>query len=195
MRDPYTQGNTQKVEIQRWSARFYTSRHRNISSVSDMLQCLNWWSLQDRWKDAHLCMLYRIHRELVAIRRDRRLVPPRRRTKKDHSTCSTFQTISCRTDTRKMSFFPWTVRDWNALPPDITEVAHSVPSRPGCQPCKELEDVLLLTCQYEDFNNPHNQIKLYLDLATSMEELFLVNPLPSPSIIFNKLKESSKRQK
>ena len=32
-------------------------------------------------------------------------------------------------------------------------------------------------------------------LATSMEELFLVNALPYPSIIFNKLKEASKRQK
>ena len=32
-------------------------------------------------------------------------------------------------------------------------------------------------------------------MVTLMEELFLVNALPSPSIIFNKLKETSKRQK
>jgi hypothetical protein len=29
---------------------------------------------------------------------------------------------SCRIDTRKMSFFPRTVRDWNLLPPDIVEL-------------------------------------------------------------------------
>ena len=40
-----------------------------------------------------------------------------------------------------------------------------------------------------------HQFKLYLDLVTLMGELFLVNALPSPSIIFNKLKEASKRQK
>ena len=41
-----------------------------------------------------------------------------------------------------------------------------------------------------------DQFKLYLDLVTLMEELFvLVNALLSPSIIFNKAKEASKRQK
>jgi hypothetical protein len=29
---------------------------------------------------------------------------------------------NCRIDTRKMSFFPRTVRDWNLLPPDIVEM-------------------------------------------------------------------------
>jgi hypothetical protein len=33
-----------------------------------------------------------------------------------------FQIESCRIDTRKMSFFPRTVRDWNLLPPDIVEL-------------------------------------------------------------------------
>ena len=39
------------------------------------------------------------------------------------------------------------------------------------------------------------QFKLYLDSVTLMKELFLVNALPSPSIIFNKMKEASKRKK
>ena len=40
-----------------------------------------------------------------------------------------------------------------------------------------------------------HQFKLCLDLVILMKELFLVNALPSPSIIFNKLKEVSKRHK
>jgi hypothetical protein len=33
-----------------------------------------------------------------------------------------FQIPSFRIDTRKMSFFPRTVRDWNLLAPDIVEM-------------------------------------------------------------------------
>ena len=88
--DPYTQGNIQKIEmVQWWAARYVTNRHRNTSSVSDMLQALNWRTLPDR-----LCMLYMIDRELVAIKKDRRLIPPRKRTRQDHSR--TFQTIIAR---------------------------------------------------------------------------------------------------
>ena len=41
--DPYIQGNIQKVDmVQREAARYVTNKHQNISSVSDMLQSLNW---------------------------------------------------------------------------------------------------------------------------------------------------------
>ena len=52
-------------------------------------------------------------------------------------------------------------------------------------------------CKYEDFNNPNDDssVKLYLDLVILIEELFLVNALPSPGLIFNKLKEATKRHK
>ena len=57
--------------------------------------------------------------------------------------------------------------------------------------------MLLLTCKCEEFDHPNadSSFKLCLDLVTLMEELFLVNTLPSPSIIFNMLKSASKRQK
>ena len=115
--DPHTQRNIQKLEmVQRRAARYVTNRHRNRSSESDMLHGLNWRSLQDRRKDARLCMLYKVDRRLVAIKKDRRLISPKRKTR------SKFQTIGCKTDRRKMSFFPRTVLDWNALPPDIQEL-------------------------------------------------------------------------
>ena len=138
--NPYTQGNIQKVEmVQRRAARYVTNRNWNISSVSGMLQDLKWRTLQDRRKDAHLCMLYRIDREFVAIWKDRRLIPPRRRTRKVHNR--TFQTISCRTD-RRDDFLP---TDGSGLECLITGYTRG--ELPLCLQgqgvCKEPEDVLL----------------------------------------------------
>ena len=117
--DPYTQTLIQKIEmVQRRAAKYVKNRHRNTSSVSDMLDTINWRSLQDRRRDARLCMLYKIDRNLVAIKKDKRLIPPQRRTR--HSHARAYQILSCRTDRRKNSFFPRTVCDWNALPPDTT---------------------------------------------------------------------------
>ena len=118
--DPYIQTLIQKIEmVQRRAARYVKNRHRNTSSVSDMLGTMNWRSLQDRQRDARLCMLYKIDRNLVAIKKDKHLIPNQRRTR--HSHAKAYQILSCRTDRRKNSFFPRTVRDWNVLPPDTTE--------------------------------------------------------------------------
>ena len=112
--DPHTDKNIKKLEmVQRRAARFVTSRHHKRSSVSDMLEGLNWRSLEDRRKDARLYMLYKIDRQLVVIKKDRRLTSPKRRSR------NRFQLIGCKIDRRKMSFFIRTVRDWNALPPVI----------------------------------------------------------------------------
>ena len=120
--DSYTQTNIQKLEmVQRRAARYVTSRHRNTSSVSNMLQSLNWRSIEARRKDARLCMMFKIYRELVAIRKEGRLLSPKQHgTRHKHSRA--YQPISSWIDRRKMLFFPRTVRDWNALPPKIAEL-------------------------------------------------------------------------
>ena len=67
-----------------------------------------------------LCMMFKIDRELVATSKDSRLIPKKRPTRHSHSRA--FQTITCRTEKRKMFLFPRTVRDWNARPlyiPDL----------------------------------------------------------------------------
>ena len=113
--DPYTQTLIQKIEmVQRRAATYVNNIHRYTSSVSDMLSTMNWRSLQDRRRDARLCMLYKIDRNLVAIKNDKRLMPPQRRTRQSHARAR--QTLSCRAYRRKNSIFPRTVRDWNALP-------------------------------------------------------------------------------
>ena len=48
------------------------------------------------------------------------LISPCRRSRNTHNRA--FQIEFCRIDTRKISFFPRTVRDWNLLLPDIVEL-------------------------------------------------------------------------
>ena len=119
--DPHTQKNIKKLEmVHRRAARYVLHRHRNTSSVTDMLQTLNWRSLESRRKDMRLCMMFRIERGLVAISKDSRLIPQKRPTRHSHSRA--FQTITCGTEKRRISFFPRTLRDCNALPPDIPDL-------------------------------------------------------------------------
>ena len=118
--DPHTQCNINRLEqIQRRAARYVTSRHRNTSSVSDMLNTLQWKSLEQRRKEARLCMFYKIDRGLVAIRKEGRLIPPRRRGRNQHQ-CS-YQLPQSRIDAHKSSYFPRTIRDWNELPDDAVQ--------------------------------------------------------------------------
>lgn len=117
--DPQTQSNIQKLETVQWRAtRYVKNRPHNTSSVSDMLRTLKWWSLQDRRKDATLYWMYKIDRRLIPIEKDKRLVPLTRKKNTRHSHTRAFLLPSCRTERGRMSFFPRTVSDWNALPPD-----------------------------------------------------------------------------
>jgi hypothetical protein len=51
----------------KYAVRYVANNHRNRSSVSNIIQRLQWRPLADRRKDARLVMLYKIDRELVAI--------------------------------------------------------------------------------------------------------------------------------
>ena len=119
--NPYAKTEINKIEaVQRRAARYVVNNQRNRSSVSNMLQRLKWRPLTNRRKDVRLMMMYKIDRELVSITKENRLIPPCRRSRNTHNMA--FQLESCRIDTRKMSFFPRTVRVWNLLPPDIVEL-------------------------------------------------------------------------
>ena len=119
--DPHTQKNIKKLEmVQHRASRYVLHRHRNTSSVTDLLHTLNWRSLESRRKDMRLCMMFKIDRGLVAISKDSRLIPQKRPTRHSHSRA--FQTITCGIEKRRMSFFPRKWRDWNALPPDISDL-------------------------------------------------------------------------
>ncbi|XP_062605835.1 uncharacterized protein LOC134267643 [Saccostrea cucullata] len=66
--DPYTRDSIGKLEmVQRRTARMVTSNYRTTSSVTDMLQQLQWTSLQERRGQAKAVMMYRIVYQLIDI--------------------------------------------------------------------------------------------------------------------------------
>jgi hypothetical protein len=87
--------------------------NRYASSVGNMLQHLEWHSLQDRRKDSRLNMFYKIVNNKVEIQKTDRLIPQKRQTW--HSHTKSFQIPSCKTEYRKEYFFPRTITDWNKL--------------------------------------------------------------------------------
>jgi hypothetical protein len=74
--------------------------------------------LEERRTNARLTMLYKIKDKEVNIEADHKLMPTNRKLRNTNSNC--FQSPSCNTTTRKESFYPRTIRDWNTLPNSVT---------------------------------------------------------------------------
>ena len=85
-------------------------------SMTGILENLKWESLTKMRRDSKLILLYKGLKGAACIPKDD-LFPPIRRSRNHHSL--TFQTPATRTDIYKGSFFPQTIRDWNALPDPI----------------------------------------------------------------------------
>ena len=115
--DPHLKKDKNRIEmVQRRAARYVVNRYHNTSSVTSMLEELKWPILEERRQRARLVLMYKIVSGLVKIDATDRLVQPSRlsRNMGQHS----FQIPSCNTIIRKESFYPRTIRDWNALPTD-----------------------------------------------------------------------------
>ena len=116
--DPYHQKDKDRIErVQRRAARYVLHRHGNRWSVSDMLDKLDWKTLQQRRKESRLNLMFKIDQHLVKIDNDKRLTKPTRYTR--GASEQTYQIPRSNNDYRKESFFPRTIREWNQLPPDI----------------------------------------------------------------------------
>ena len=121
MWDPHNDKHISNLKkVQRRAARFVLTRHRNTSSVGDMLQQLKLSTLQHRRRTIGLTMLYKITTGQACARcLDLKLQPASGRRSR-HSL--QYQRFSCRTDYRSNTFFPRSVRDRNDPPPP-----HEVP--------------------------------------------------------------------
>ena len=117
--DPHSTKQIQQIEkVQRRAARFVTNRYHNTSSVSDMLQNLNWPTLQTRRLQTRLVLFYKIIHHHVAVNTENILIPVDPRTR--HNNPHSFKTIRSNKDAYKFSFFPLTVIHWNMLPTPVT---------------------------------------------------------------------------
>ena len=104
--------------IQRKATRFVFNDHSRHSSVTDMLNQLNWQSLE-KWRDnLTLLMFYKIINQHVDVPCDYILQKPFNFT---WSGNRKFLHLPSRIDSFKYSFFPRAIRLWNHLPDHIVE--------------------------------------------------------------------------
>ena len=115
--DPHTDDSTQSLEkTQRRAARWAVNRYRQTSSVGDMLDQLQWPSLEERRRQTRLKTFIKYHKGDIKIDMTNtpRLLNPGYNTR--HSHCDQYAMESCSRDYRKFSFFPRTIKEFNQLP-------------------------------------------------------------------------------
>ena len=89
--------------------------------MTGILKNFRWESLKKR-RDSRLILLYKGLKGAASIPTDV-LIPPIRNCKNHYSLA--FQIPTARTDIYKGSFFPQTIRDWNAFPDLVISSAES----------------------------------------------------------------------
>ena len=117
---PYYETQTGQMEkVQRTAARLTCRRWRNTSSVGDMLDKLEWPSLETRRERSFLTFFYKIHSGTVSLDKDKYLTPAPnlRRTKASHE--SQYTRYLAYSDALKNSVFPRTIPMWNSLPSSV----------------------------------------------------------------------------
>lgn len=117
--DPTEQKQVKVLEkVQKRAARFVHNNYtdRTPGCVTKMVRDLQWESLEQRRKNARLCMLHKIKHNLIDINKDEYLTPNDRRTRgadryfQERTNCNIYA----------QTFFPKTIRDWNRLPASTT---------------------------------------------------------------------------
>ena len=114
--DPPPQGVVLQEELesmQKRAARFVTGNYNyETESMTGILGQLKWESLKKRRKNNRLTLLYKGFKGKASVPTNA-LIPKTRCCRNQHSMA--FQTPIANTDVYKGSFFPQTIRDWNAL--------------------------------------------------------------------------------
>ena len=114
--DPHTKDLIAQIDmVQRRAARFVMADYNQQSSVTQMLQSLQWQTLYERRAHSKIIMLYRIVHGLVAIpAAPPYLFHPSSDQTRGHN--QQFQQQHCRVLSYQHSFFPSTICIWNSLP-------------------------------------------------------------------------------
>ena len=127
---PYTIQAKKMIEmVQRGAARYVTDRYRNTSSVTDMLEDLNWDTLETRRAKSQVIIMFKVINDLVDIPAADFVNPALTRTRSHHG--KKLRQYATSTDTLKHSFFPCTIPLWNSLPATLAEVPDLVSFKRG----------------------------------------------------------------
>ena len=114
--DPHTQKHCHGIEgVQRRAARFVKNCYvRESGIVTNLLNDLNWHSLELRRKITRLTTMYKIVNGKIAVNISEYIVRPTRVTRSYHS--SKLVDIGNNSNTYKYNFFTRTLKEWNTLP-------------------------------------------------------------------------------
>ena len=94
-----------------------TRVYEKTSSVSKLIKELKWEKLEVRRKNQRLSLLYKSINDLCAIPTENYLAPNTSRTRQGNN--NNYRTIRSNSEHHRNSFFPRTIRDWNALPTEV----------------------------------------------------------------------------
>ena len=113
---PHTQKDIRVLEkVQRNAARFVHNNYSHYASVSEMLRCLKWPTLAQGRNDQKLIMMFKIIHHLVDIQASSYLTPAAT-TQYTRGHHMRFTQPFTRIDSYLYSFFPSSIKLWNALP-------------------------------------------------------------------------------
>ena len=119
---PYTQYHKNKLEaIQRRAARFVISDYRQTSSVSAMINSLNWQPISRQHEELRLIMFFKIVKNLVELPMPDYIMSAPRVT---HGNNTKFVQPSINVNPYKYSFFPRSISSWNHLPISDCSLLH-----------------------------------------------------------------------
>ena len=117
--DPHQIGEIKKLEkIQRGAARFVTNQYDYNTSVSKILQRLDWVPLEERRARSKMILIKRAELDLVKIPTEDLQFKQNNTRRAAHS----YVLPRSRTNSHLHSFFPSSVRLWNKLPNDIKDI-------------------------------------------------------------------------
>ena len=127
--DPLTSSNIRKLEmVQRRYARFVFGDYRTTSSVTEMVNQLQWTTLQERRAQAKAVMMFRIVNNLVDVPHTY-LTPTV--ALRGHSM--KYLVPFTRTSVYRQSFFPDGIRIWNSLPQELVNCTSTTSFKVGVQ--------------------------------------------------------------
>jgi len=116
---PHLEKDKDQLEkVNRRAARFVTNTYDRQRSASDLLQKLEWPTLEHRRSNQRLTMMYKVVQGLVAVPASS-LEPAVTRTRANHAF--KFRNITTATTQYKHSFFPRTIPEWNGLKKEVAE--------------------------------------------------------------------------
>ena len=114
--DPhYKEDITRLEKIQRKAARFVKGDYGRYSSVTQMMNELNWKLLASRRREKRLVLLYKIVNNLVAIPPDEHFAYKAHSNRSKTTNSKLIEVKHCDIDTYRYSFFPRTSLEWNRL--------------------------------------------------------------------------------